>query len=653
MKLLYLFIACFSFVLLSNAATHTQTIDLQSGWNAVWLEVDPVYTIGDNAGLNKTVEEVFTDTAVEVVAMPLQSVSSVEFVGSISEGSFDETSWQVWRRTSELSANSLGVVQGYKAYLVKASSAVSLNISGEVRYFEPTWEPYSYNLIGFGLNGPVTFGQFFADVAATHPIETIFQLNSTNGNWEAVTAATTMVSGRAYWIFSEGVSDFTGLVKIRFDGINSIEYSDTAATTQIPDPQSNTGGKLNVSLQELVLTNISDRSQTVNLVKVDGAAFTDDLRIFDVVPTPGTLTYEAGEGLLNNTPFSVSSQASSVVTLGADRNWSSGAERRENLYKIEFEHHYAWLPIAAENSALSDAVVSSGDFAVAGLWVGEVVVDEVTSLTEPGRPVTETTSSLPLRMILHADASGNVSLLSHVMLMQTKTADESVAAESVLLVNEEKIPFYEGIEQREGKRVGVRFESTSYDMPRDYVPTAQEAIRSQVGDFIRQTDAGFLDVDLTAYQVQLWVEQQATRPISLTENYRLRFPLVGGLGVNKELRTAEAFTDSNQDGVFGDGNVANTQEPYTDANDNGQWDGDFLTLDTYHRSNPFRHAFHPQHTVGRNIRRNFVIQFDATGSTDLLRGTYTETVTGLGSVPLVSKGDITLQRITPVSTLVE
>ena len=605
-----------------HAVETTQSISLAQGWNAVWLEVDPIVQAGENAGTNKAVTEVFSNAAIDVVVRPLYNHGSSEFVQNIGTADFKQKGWQAWYRSSELNENTLALIEGYQAYLIKASSAVTISVTGEARYMKPEWTPYSYNLVGFGLHSPVTFGQFFGDVAADFPVNRIFQLNAATGAWEGVGSNSLMVSGRAYWIYCQGGVDFTGPVKVAFNGVGGIDYADRPANNQIPDPESNTGGMLDVSLQEVIFTNISDRAQSVTFTKLipntGGGSISDELRIFDVVPTPNSLSYEAGEGLLNSTTYSVASLTSTVATLGADRNWSTGAERRENLYRLNFEYHYLWLPIAASNRNLNDAVLSSATPGAAGLWAGEVIVDGITSLTDAGRPVTPTTSNAPLRVILHEDATGNVSLLSHVMLMQTKTADISLAPETVLVLNETKIPFYEGIEERGGKRVGIRLESTNFDMPRDYTPTSNEAIRTLVGDYERQNNASFLDSNVTAEQVQAWIALQSTRPPALEENYTLKFPMNGTLGGNQEVRTSTS-----------------------------------LTLDAFHRSNPFRHAYHPSHGTGRNIARDIVIQFDDSDTPDLLQGAYTETVTGLGAVPLVSTGSISLQRISTASGLIE
>ena len=603
----------------------TQTLNLSPGWNAVWLEVAPVHTSGDKAGTGKPVAEVFDNPAIQAVATPTQSFGSVEFITDPGEGFFNRSGWRVWHRTSELAANSLNVVQGFRGYLVKTSAAVTLDITGTAHFHQIDWEPNSYNLVGYGLTGAVTFGDFFADASTEHPVNRIFQLDPATGNWEGVRATDTMASGRAYWVFCDGPSDFTGPVKVRFPGIQGIDFGPAEVTVEIPDPQDNTGGTLDVSLRELVLTNVSGRAQTVTVAKAlpdSGAnSLADDLRLFDVVPTPGTLSYEPGAGLLNETDFAIAPQATTIVTLGAHRNWSSGAAARENLYRLEFEHHYLWLPVTASNTNLSDAVLGTADPQGVGLWVGEVSLRQVTSLTEDGRPLAPTTSSAPLRVILHVDGSGNTHLLSHVMFMQTKTADLTIAPEEVLVLNEAQIPFHEGVEERAGKKAGLRIESTSYDMPRVLSLAAQADLLSNVAFFKGYQDAqGDPDTSqVTTADLVEYVGQLKARDPELEEVYHLKWPLEGTPGLNAIVRTG--------------------------ANP--------LTLDAFHRSNPFRHAFHPQHGTGRNLSRDLTLSFDDSGNANLLRGVWSETITGLTAAPLTMEGTLTLERLSTTATLAE
>jgi hypothetical protein len=76
-----------------------------------------------------------------------------------------------------------------------------------------------------------------------------------------------------------------------------------------------------------------------------------------------------------------------------------------------------------------------------------------------------------------------------------------------------------------------------------------------------------------------------------------------------------------------------------------------LTLDAFHRSNPFRHAFHPQHGAGYAVTRSFTVRFEAEPDPTILSGTYEETTRGLARQDIVSRGSISLRRITKAATL--
>jgi hypothetical protein len=76
-----------------------------------------------------------------------------------------------------------------------------------------------------------------------------------------------------------------------------------------------------------------------------------------------------------------------------------------------------------------------------------------------------------------------------------------------------------------------------------------------------------------------------------------------------------------------------------------------LTLDPYHRSNPFRHAYHPQHGTGYAITRSLSITFDATYDPGMLTGTYQEITRGLARQDITSRGKIALRRVSTVANL--
>ena len=119
------------------------------------------------------------------------------------------------------------------------------------------------------------------------------------------------------------------------------------------------------------------------------------------------------------------------------------------------------------------------------------------------------------------------------MVMQTKTADATVVPEVVLLLDEAKIPFFEGIEERKGKRVGRRLECVGYDLPRNYDPAGQSDAFLTIVARSNELLDGSGDPDpsqVTSGLIETYVRENPTRPPTLTESYVSSWPLSGGLG---------------------------------------------------------------------------------------------------------------------------
>ncbi|MCP5518274.1 MAG: hypothetical protein H7A45_13550 [Verrucomicrobiales bacterium] len=618
----------------SHAAEHTQTLTLQSGWNAVWLEVSPVVASGDDAGRASPVEEVFTDPDIDVVTRPVAPVGTAEFISDPSV-TFNQAHWVVWNRNST-SGNTLTRIRGNQAYLIHndGRSAVAQDVTGEVRFFKPSWAPGSYNLLGFGLSGSPTFAEFFGaagQAGGVHPVSKIFTLDPSSGKWEGVQSTTPMAPGLAYWVFAERNSTFAGPVAIDFAGLGGLDFGTGPGDLILEDANEST---LHLTTREITFSNVDSAEHTVTLSKVDPAtaepdADADDLRLYRVIPEPGVLDYtlETGRPVVSSALGTLATASTRTVTLGAERGWTSGDPSRENLYRLEVDLGSGvqtfWLPVTAARADLEGGTPGTPDPDYAGLWVGQANLTTVTSIAETGSPAVPTTSTLPIQIIIHVDGGGNPSLLSHVLFMQTKTADESVPAEPVLVVDEDKIPYFEGIAERGGRQVGRRIETAAYDMPLLYDASAQPVSLLTVIAEVHRYDDGkgnpdptkVTDDDLAAY-----VRDAASRPAGFVEQYATSWPLDGGLGPGAIVRTA---------------------------------DGAELVLDPYHRSNPFRHAFHPRHGTGIRITRAISITFDDTNADGLLTGTYTESLDGLTNlgVPLVASGPLTLRRVSDIGAL--
>jgi hypothetical protein len=305
------------------------------------------------------------------------------------------------------------------------------------------------------------------------------------------------------------------------------------------------------------------------------------------------------------------------------RNWSSGLDLREHLYRVSVSldggSTYCYLPVSATNADLSAAPGSTAPASqFTGLWAGQIILNSVTSLGTAGSPVQATASELPMQIFIHVDSAGQARLVPRSILMQTKTASPDIAPTQVLVVDETRIPYLDGVQQRaDGTRVGLRLETVTFDLPRDLSAAHLSAsLRSKVATAQGIANpASVTDADVSAY---FSLGTLTSRPPDLPETYYLTWPLDGQLGLGRTMGTGASSP---------------------------------LTLDAFHRSNPFRHAFHPQHGAGYTVSRSFSITFDAAPDPTILTGTYQETTRGLARQDIVSKGGISLRRITTADTL--
>ncbi|MCF7732019.1 MAG: hypothetical protein K9N23_10035 [Akkermansiaceae bacterium] len=627
----------------ARAQDAVQTITLTAGWNAVWLEVEPV----DATGQAKPPTAVFNNPAILIAATPKPLAGLAEFFagdpGTIT--TFNKDEWQQWKRTDPADSNNLPLIRGNRPYLIQVAAGTatfSLPLSGKARFFRPTWTPDRYNLIGFGLQGAPTFDAFFGPSGTKHPISRIFTLNATTGNWQHVTASAQMVSGRAYWVYCSGPSNYMGPVSVDFD----LAVSGTLGFGGPSDAVAVGSGvdALTLDLKELVFSNIGATPISPELDLIAASPGSGNLALYVVSPAADRLAYErgnrvdsaAGEGASSALGETVNSQTTATLTLGAQRNWSDD-NPRTNIYRLKTGAAGAsfWLPVTAIRSELQPSTGTTADppaSEVTGLWVGEVAVNGATSIVEDGAPVRPSAGSAPMRILLHSDSSGTVRLLSQVTIMQTKSADPAVAPVPVLVVDPKRIPFFEGVKERNGKRAGLRIEAIAYDMPRDSSigTQADEPVNPDADDLIAM------------------IVSESTSPVTKWASGK-------GFYTTREAVTPEAidsyllFRDLRPPALK---EIYLTSLPMTGSVGKGQSVSGTLTLDPFHRTNPFRHAYHQRHPKGPNITRAITLSFDSGQALpDRLSGTFSETVQGLINSNLTLTGRIELRRVSPVATL--
>ncbi len=186
----------------------TQSVSLQAGWNAVFLEVTPT---------NGAADALLAGTPIDTVASHFDSPSFSQFATSPNANMLSEMGWGIWYAPDRPDAflGTLRQIQGQRAYLVHATEPFVWLVRGTVEPPQVLWVPDVYNFVGFGVDeqaGP-TFAQFFAGSPA-HADPQIYRL--TNGEWKKVAnpASTVMRAGEGFWIYCSGSSDFQGPLRV-------------------------------------------------------------------------------------------------------------------------------------------------------------------------------------------------------------------------------------------------------------------------------------------------------------------------------------------------------------------------------------------------------------------------------------------------------
>lgn len=104
----------------------------------------------------------------------------------------------------------------------------------------------------------------------------------------------------------------------------------------------------------------------------------------------------------------------------------------------------------------------------AGLWLGQIELDQVSDVTSATPQVPSPTAKpFDMNILLHVDAGGQVRLLREVTMMRQKTPTTNEAGdevyEKVLLTDDSRLAEFTGISSRNGEEVGIRLGSLGFD----------------------------------------------------------------------------------------------------------------------------------------------------------------------------------------------
>ena len=307
--------------------TRTQVIELRTGWNAVWLEVEPL------AGKS---DDVFKNTPVDIAARYLRPVSSAKFITNPVDTPWNQPGWGVWYAPARKDAfiRSLHLIEGNAAYLIHATRDFQWSVEGAVKFRRLKWTHNTFNLAGFSPDpqNPPTFGRLFAS-AGGKVGQSVYRL--IEGRWAqlAEPAGVTIRSGEAYWIYSSGLPDFQGPLDVRLPGSDAVDFGTTV-------PQ--------VSIQYV---NASGATAPVRLeMMTAGSTASAGLPLHQVIADLSTLT--------NSAPAVTATMTLPELDSGFARNLRLQVQREEMtagsqtaLLSLTSGGQRVWIPVRAAKPA--------------------------------------------------------------------------------------------------------------------------------------------------------------------------------------------------------------------------------------------------------------------------------------------------------------
>ncbi len=206
-----------------QAQSLTQSVTLQQGWNSVWLEVEPTQADPD---------DLFSGQPVEMVTTFLPVNAKYTSLRDPAGDTWKDAEWRTWQPETAAGAflNNLHQLTAGQGYLIKATAAATVTISGKAVFHRLRWLPQTFNLVGLPVDpaSPATLGAFFSNSPAHTPLRAFRLLN---GKWVQASSAEPAVAGCAYWIWCGTGSDHQGPVSLRGGSI-SLNAADSQGSVE-------------------------------------------------------------------------------------------------------------------------------------------------------------------------------------------------------------------------------------------------------------------------------------------------------------------------------------------------------------------------------------------------------------------------------------
>ncbi len=203
-----------------------QSFDLESGWNSVFLEVDPAPAGADQLFNGQPFAAVWTRARQSLVDGPPDCADPDDPDCAPTAGG----GWWVWlpaTHTGHLAMN-LRVIRGGRVYLIQATEPTTWTVTGRPNGSKMRWRE-GFNHAGLhvveDVNSTPTFADYLASSSA-HNSSVVYETMPDGSPSKIADPGTTRIApGRGYWITSSREVEYDGPVSIDNGSLRGIDFA--------------------------------------------------------------------------------------------------------------------------------------------------------------------------------------------------------------------------------------------------------------------------------------------------------------------------------------------------------------------------------------------------------------------------------------------
>jgi len=410
-----------------------QTFQLQTGWNSIYLEIDPVPAEAD---------ALFAGKPITAVWMRMEDSGASPTSPNCTDpndpscAAANDTLWRQWVPPADPGAflNTLRLIRGGQVYLINATAAATLTLTGKPNPASTRYHQ-GFNLTGFHVDpdGAPSFQTYLAPAAAPKNVR-IFTVQ-TNGALLEVTSLTNPITvGKGYWVKADAETRYDGPVTIDADSLRGFDF-DRDFVSRSMTLKNETALEQPITVSYLASAAAPAGTPTlagdVPLKWLDYGTGSYAEQLFLYTPL-GTREWQfaaagetAGRQVMKVTVNRVGLEGATVNPDG------TGSQYQGLLVVTDGRGFRRVLPVAAQVPEASVGALSGyrlfadGTNAVTvGLWVGRVTVNQVSWVTAPLSGDADWTtprdtghSEFAFPIIIHHDSSDVYRMLTEVSLM--------------------------------------------------------------------------------------------------------------------------------------------------------------------------------------------------------------------------------------------